>query len=98
MSEKNYESEWWGLIYDQWNERGGRRNVHEREFQFYRDQLQQIEGPILEAACGTGSLLLRLAKLGHSLWGFDISEEMLAQLRRKAVEQDLSEPEAPEMT
>jgi len=75
------------MIYDQWNERGGRSNAHEREFQFYRDQLQNIKGPILETSCGTGSILLRLAKLGHSIWGFDISEEMLSQLRRKAVEQ-----------
>ncbi|MDA0745531.1 MAG: class I SAM-dependent methyltransferase [bacterium] len=91
MSEENYESEWWGIVYDQWNERGGRRNVHEREFQFYRDQLQHIKGPILEASCGTGSILLRLAKLGHSIWGFDISEEMLAQLRQKASEQEVHE-------
>ena len=89
MSAENYETKWWGITYDQWNERGGRRHVHEQEFQFYRDQLQHIKGPILEAACGTGSILLRLAKLGHAIWGFDASEEMLAQLKQKAVEQSV---------
>ena len=90
MSAENYETEWWGIVYDQWNENGGRLKVHEREFQFYRDQLQNITGPILEASCGTGSIFLRLAKLGHEMWGFDISEEMLARLRIKANEQGLS--------
>lgn len=82
--ESNYDSRWWALIYDQWNEEGDRRHAHEREFQFYRRQLTGVSGPVLEAACGTGSILLRLAQLGCEISGFDISEAMLEVLRRKA--------------
>ena len=83
-SAKNYESDW--IVYDQWNEEGGRSQAHEREFAFCRNYLLDIEGPVLEAACGTGSILLCLAALGHEMWGFDISAAMLKQLRRKAGE------------
>jgi SAM-dependent methyltransferase len=85
---KNYESDWWAIVYDQWNEEGGRSQAHEREFAFCRNYLLDIEGPVLEAACGTGSILLCLAALGHEMWGFDISAAMLKQLRRKAGERE----------
>jgi SAM-dependent methyltransferase len=93
MSGENYESDWWARVYDQWNERGGRRKTHESEFQFYRSELEGVEGPVLEAACGTGSILLRLAALGYEMWGFDISEAMLGQLQLKVMERGL--PEVP---
>ena len=91
LSDQNYDSRWWAIIYDQWNEEGDRQKVHEREFRFYRDQLNGISGPVLEAACGTGSILLRLAQLGHDICGFDISEPMLARLRQKAIRLGLTD-------
>ncbi len=90
MPEENYASDWWAIIYDQWNESGGRRKAHEREFQFCCNYLQGVRGPVLETACGTGSILLRLTELGYEVWGFDISEHMLRQLRRKASERSLA--------
>ena len=80
----NYDNPWWPLIYDQWNERGARQQTHEREFQFYSRQLAGEEGPVLEAACGTGSILLRLLREGVDIRGFDCAAGMLAVLRRKA--------------
>lgn len=39
---------------------------------------------ILDIGCGTGSLSLLLAELGHSVTGLDFSPDMLAQARIKA--------------
>ena len=84
MPDANYDNPWWPLIYDPWNERGGRQQMHEREFQFYSMQLAGETGPVLEAACGTGSILLRLLRQGVDIRGFDCAAGMLAVLRRKA--------------
>lgn len=40
-------------------------------------------GPILEMGCGTGRLLLPLARLGHVIVGIDNSKAMLAHARKK---------------
>ena len=40
-------------------------------------------GPILEAMCGTGRVLLPLAQAGHTVMGFDISPAMVALARDK---------------
>ena len=40
-------------------------------------------GPILEAMCGTGRVLLPLAEAGHTVVGFDISPAMVALARDK---------------
>lgn len=56
----NYEYEIWTNIYDQFNH--GR---HEKEREFYRQQLCNIPGAILEIACGTGMILLDYLKAGH---------------------------------
>ena len=39
---------------------------------------------VLDCACGTGALTLRLQKLGYRVTGFDRSEEMLAAAQQKA--------------
>ena len=39
---------------------------------------------IADCACGTGEMTLRLAKLGHTLTGVDISEDMLRVASEKA--------------
>ncbi len=38
-------------------------------------------GPILELGCGSGRLLLPLARAGHSVIGLDLSGAMLAMQR-----------------
>ncbi|MCL2386319.1 MAG: class I SAM-dependent methyltransferase [Defluviitaleaceae bacterium] len=42
---------------------------------------------VLDLACGTGNITLRLAKMGYDLIGVDASEDMLAEANRKAYEQ-----------
>ena len=45
-------------------------------------------GPVLELACGTGRLLLPLARAGFSVTGLDASQFMLAVARRKLAQED----------
>lgn len=46
--------------------------------------LAELQGsPILELGCGTGRVLLNLARRGHQVTGIDNSPEMLARLRAK---------------
>jgi ubiquinone/menaquinone biosynthesis C-methylase UbiE len=44
---------------------------------------------VLDLACGTGNITLRLATLGFDMIGVDASEDMLAQAQSKAAEQNL---------
>ena len=41
------------------------------------------DGPLLELGCGTGRVLLPLARAGHEMVGIDLSESMLALGRTK---------------
>jgi SAM-dependent methyltransferase len=41
------------------------------------------EGPLLELGCGTGRVLLPLARAGHAVVGIDLSRPMLARGRAK---------------
>jgi SAM-dependent methyltransferase len=51
---------------------------------YYLDRLKPLDGPILEAACGSGRLLIPLLEAGLPVEGFDHSESMLAQCRKAA--------------
>ena len=78
---------------------------YEEWVQFINKQARTygIEGKkILDLACGTGELSIRLAEEGYEVTGVDLSAEMLAVAREKAernghslflVEQDMSELE-----
>ncbi len=48
---------------------------------FWRHQAERHGAPILELGCGTGRVLLPLAKAGHSIFGVDKDSAMLAFLR-----------------
>jgi SAM-dependent methyltransferase len=48
-------------------------------------------GPILELACGTGRVLIPLARAGHEIVGLDLSPQMLERCRAKLA------AEAPEV-
>jgi SAM-dependent methyltransferase len=50
---------------------------------FYLELAQAHGGPILEIACGTGRVLLEIARLGIAVDGVDASEGMLGVLREK---------------
>ena len=49
---------------------------------FYLDLAKRIGGPVLELACGTGRILLPIARQGIAIHGVDQSAAMLAVLRK----------------
>ena len=44
---------------------------------------------VLDLACGTGNVAMRLAQMGYEVWGVDISAPMIAEAKRKAQEAGL---------
>jgi SAM-dependent methyltransferase len=56
---------------------------------FYLDFARGCQPPILELACGTGRLLIPLAEAGLEVYGFDLSENMLARCRQKVAQRHL---------
>lgn len=76
---QNYESKYWGLIYDQMMQ----RDLHEwleTSLSFYARHLHNRSGRVLECACGSGLILLPLLEQGIDIHGFDISQPMLDAL------------------
>jgi ubiquinone/menaquinone biosynthesis C-methylase UbiE len=59
---------------------------------FYRELARESGGPALELGCGTGRVLLPIAREGIDCTGLDASGEMLAVLRRKAAAEGLAAP------
>src|SRR5437762_109075 len=51
---------------------------------------RSLGGPLLDLACGTGRMALRMAELGYQVTGVDITPEMIARARQKAAKQGLS--------
>ena len=51
---------------------------------------RSMGGPLLDLACGTGRLALRMAALGYQVTGVDITPEMIARARQKAAQQAVS--------
>jgi SAM-dependent methyltransferase len=50
---------------------------------FYLDLAASARGPILELGCGTGRLLVPIARAGCPIIGLDLSESMLSKCREK---------------
>jgi SAM-dependent methyltransferase len=57
------------------------------DLSFYLDIANQLGGPILEAGCGTGRILLPLARAGFEIVGFDINTSRLTVCESKLAEQ-----------
>src|SRR5713226_5737744 len=51
---------------------------------------RSLGGPLLDLACGTGRMALRMAAQGYQVTGVDIVPEMIDQARRKASARALS--------
>ncbi len=89
MTLPNYESKWWGYIYDQMM--ATMPEAVAAQMRFYATNLQDVAGPVLECACGTGIFLLPLLTSGRDVYGFDISTSMLSALVRNAARQGVEE-------
>lgn len=55
----------------------------EGEVDFYVDEAADVGGPVLELGCGTGRVLLPIARSGVEVVGLDRSPQLLAVLREK---------------
>jgi SAM-dependent methyltransferase len=53
------------------------------DVEFYLELAREAAGPVLELACGTGRVLLEIARAGFPCTGVDASASMLSALRRK---------------
>jgi SAM-dependent methyltransferase len=70
-------------------DQGASHGIHnEAQHRAWLDLLCDVAGPpplkVLDVGCGTGFLAMRMAELGHTAIGVDLSVEMLAEARRKA--------------
>jgi ubiquinone/menaquinone biosynthesis C-methylase UbiE len=55
----------------------------EGDLQFYVEEAEKAGAPVLELGCGTGRILLPIAKAGLNIVGLDRAPTMLALLRQK---------------
>jgi SAM-dependent methyltransferase len=57
---------------------------------FYRELARRVEGPVLDAMCGTGRVIVALARAGIQTVGLDIAPAMVRIVERKIADQRLS--------
>ncbi|WP_068469788.1 class I SAM-dependent methyltransferase [Candidatus Protochlamydia phocaeensis] len=55
----------------------------EGEVNFYANLIDNADGPILEAMCGSGRLLIPLLEKGYQIEGVDLSSSMLQQCAKR---------------
>lgn len=58
-------------------------NLQTEDLPFWQALAQQAAGPVLELGCGTGRVLLHLARLGYAVTGVDNDSTMLNFLRER---------------
>lgn len=84
---KNEARTWhYGLVARWWAEfnQGG------DDIELYQGLIEKAGGPVLDAGCGTGRLLLPLLRAGIDIDGSDASADMLEWCRRNAESEQLS--------
>jgi SAM-dependent methyltransferase len=72
---KRYEL--FGWEYEQFNP------INEKEVDWYLRFAKSTGGPVLELACGTGRLLVSIARAGFDIHGIDLSTGMLAIAKKE---------------
>lgn len=60
------------------------RTMGRRDVRFWQDFARREGGPLLELGCGTGRILVPVARTGAPVVGVDRSEPMLARARERA--------------
>jgi SAM-dependent methyltransferase len=73
--------ELFGFDYDRYNP------PDERAIAWYLRHAAETGGPVLEIACGGGTLLLPLARAGHAVTGLDLSKAMLGRVRGRLADE-----------
>ncbi len=53
------------------------------DIEFYKERLTDYPGPVLEIGCGSGRVVLPLAREGHTIHGIDNNAAMLARAHRR---------------
>jgi SAM-dependent methyltransferase len=61
------------------------------DIQMYEQFAARCGSPILELGCGTGRILLPLARLGYQITGIDASAEMLQRAQAKIASKEMGE-------
>lgn len=79
MSSLGIINKWFSDLYDQ-------EETQIEDVNFLFSVIGKNEKNILEVCCGSGRILVPLAKAGHSVTGFDMDENMLAHISSKAKE------------
>lgn len=64
--------------------------LYDNWFTFATPYLPRKGGKVLDVACGTAELAVRMAKRGFEVTGIDLSEEMLSVASDKAFQEDVS--------
>ncbi|UCD04974.1 MAG: class I SAM-dependent methyltransferase [candidate division WOR-3 bacterium] len=59
-----------------------------KDIPFYLEYAKKCRGEVLELGCGTGRVLIPIAREGIKVTGLDASEEMLKIARRKAADDE----------
>jgi SAM-dependent methyltransferase len=81
MTEADYlnvcKKHWWAYIYE-------RQENYTHDVEFMLSVFGNKAQNILEVCCGSGRILVPLAKAGHNVTGFDIDEYMLSMIALKA--------------
>jgi len=77
FNEKPIISKWVADLYDQ-------KVTETKDVEFLLSVIGQTPKRILEVCCGSGRILIPLAKSGHTATGFDADEFMLAKIPAKA--------------
>ena len=58
-----------------------------RDVPFYFEEARRANGPVLEIGCGTGRILLPIARAGIAITGLDGSRLMIERLRRRLMDE-----------
>jgi ubiquinone/menaquinone biosynthesis C-methylase UbiE len=70
------------------------RTLGRRDVPFWRRVAAQARGPVLELGCGTGRILVPLARTGVPMVGVDFSEPMLVLAQQRVMRARLARPPA----
>ena len=61
-----------------------KQQSHTYDVEFILSVIGDVRKKVLEACCGSGRILVPIAKAGHDVTGFDIDDEMMNRIPKKA--------------